>query len=70
MLALAKRSVVTDRVDTLLKVGLGPLGKVGKFRHLIISQVDQFIQADLTLARYTCVALQRLNGSAKKIKGL
>jgi condensin complex subunit 1 len=29
MLALAKRSVVTDRVDTLLRVGLGPLGKVG-----------------------------------------
>jgi hypothetical protein len=26
-------------------------------------------QADLTLARYTCVALQRLNGSAKKVKG-
>ncbi|KAH9912294.1 non-SMC mitotic condensation complex subunit 1-domain-containing protein [Epithele typhae] len=24
---------------------------------------------DLTLARYTCVALQRLNGSAKKVKG-
>ncbi|KII87644.1 hypothetical protein PLICRDRAFT_643063 [Plicaturopsis crispa FD-325 SS-3] len=52
MFALAKRSVVTDRVDTLLKVGLGPLGK-----------------ADLTLARHSCVALQRLNGSAKKIKG-
>jgi condensin complex subunit 1 len=28
MLALAKRSVVTDRVDTLLKIGLGPFGKV------------------------------------------
>jgi hypothetical protein len=28
MLALARRSVVKDRVDTLLKVGLGPLGKV------------------------------------------
>ena len=26
-------------------------------------------QTDFTLARYTCVALQRLNGSAKKIKG-
>ena len=26
-------------------------------------------QADLILAKYTCVALQRLNGSAKKIKG-
>ncbi|KAF8155920.1 non-SMC mitotic condensation complex subunit 1-domain-containing protein [Crassisporium funariophilum] len=52
MLALAKRSVLTDKVDVMLKVGLGPLGK-----------------ADPTLARYTCVALQRLNGSAKKVKG-
>ncbi|KAH9858536.1 non-SMC mitotic condensation complex subunit 1-domain-containing protein [Lenzites betulinus] len=52
MLALAKRNVVADRVETLVKVGLGDLGK-----------------ADLTLARYTCVALQRLNGSAKKVKG-
>ncbi|KAJ3506594.1 hypothetical protein NLJ89_g6784 [Agrocybe chaxingu] len=52
MLALAKRSVLSDKVDVMLKVGLGPLGK-----------------ADPTLARYTCVALQRLNGSAKKVKG-
>ncbi|KAI0723732.1 non-SMC mitotic condensation complex subunit 1-domain-containing protein [Cerioporus squamosus] len=52
MLALAKRQVVADRVDTLVKIGLGDLGKV-----------------DLTLARYTCMALQRLNGSAKKVKG-
>ncbi|KAF9269363.1 hypothetical protein L218DRAFT_1072228 [Marasmius fiardii PR-910] len=52
MMALAKRSVLADRVETMLKVGLGALGK-----------------ADLTLARYTCVALQRLNGSAKKVKG-
>ncbi|TFY76678.1 hypothetical protein EWM64_g7334 [Hericium alpestre] len=52
MLALARRSVVADRVETLLKIGLGPLGK-----------------SDLTLAKYTCVALQRFNGSAKKIKG-
>jgi condensin complex subunit 1 len=28
MLAVAKREVVTERVDTLLKIGLGPLGKV------------------------------------------
>lgn len=28
MLALAKRSVLTDKVDVMLKVGLGPLGKV------------------------------------------
>ncbi|KDQ52062.1 hypothetical protein JAAARDRAFT_62069 [Jaapia argillacea MUCL 33604] len=52
MLALAKRAVVTDHVDTMLRVGLGAFGK-----------------ADPTLARYTCVALQRLNGSAKKVKG-
>ncbi|KAE9404631.1 hypothetical protein BT96DRAFT_955569 [Gymnopus androsaceus JB14] len=52
MLAIAKRSVVADKVDVMLKVGLGALGK-----------------ADLTLARYTCVALQRLSGSAKKVKG-
>ncbi|GJE88854.1 condensin complex subunit 1 [Phanerochaete sordida] len=52
MLALARRSVVADRVDTLVKTGLGKLG-----------------QSDLLLARYTCVAIQRLNGSAKKVKG-
>ncbi|KAG6333782.1 hypothetical protein ID866_5308 [Astraeus odoratus] len=52
MLALAKRNIVEERVETLLKIGLGKLGK-----------------ADLMLARYTCVALQRLNGSAKKVKG-
>lgn len=28
MFALSRREVVTDRVDTLLRVGLGPLGKV------------------------------------------
>ncbi|KAF8552601.1 ARM repeat-containing protein [Imleria badia] len=44
MFALAKRSVVSEKVNVLLR-------------------------ADLTLARYTCVALQRLNGSAKKVKG-
>lgn len=26
-------------------------------------------QNDLILARYTCIALQRLGGSAKKVKG-
>ncbi|KAG2072264.1 hypothetical protein BDR04DRAFT_1134704, partial [Suillus decipiens] len=52
MLALSKRTIISEKVDTLLKIGLGPLGK-----------------ADLTLARYTCLALQRLNGSAKKVKG-
>ena len=28
MLAVARRHIVTERVDVLLKVGLGPLGKV------------------------------------------
>src|ERR1700722_12804461 len=36
----------------------------------IYSDLTTMPQHDLTLARYTCVALQRLNGSAKKIKGL
>ncbi|KAL1746755.1 non-SMC mitotic condensation complex subunit 1-domain-containing protein [Schizophyllum fasciatum] len=52
MLATAKREVLTDRVDLMLKTGLGHHGKT-----------------DLLLARYTCLALQRLNGSAKKVKG-
>ncbi|WVQ93873.1 hypothetical protein IAU59_000951 [Kwoniella sp. CBS 9459] len=52
MLALARREVVTERVEALLKIGLGPLG-----------------MHDLILARYTCIALQRLGGSAKKVKG-
>ncbi|WVO23669.1 uncharacterized protein IAS62_005024 [Cryptococcus decagattii] len=52
MLALAKREVVTEKVDKLLKIGLGPLG-----------------MHDLVLAKYTCIALQRLGGSAKKVKG-
>nr|ODN98900.1 condensin complex subunit 1 [Cryptococcus depauperatus CBS 7855] len=52
MLAVAKREVVTERVESLLKIGLGSLG-----------------MCDLVLARYTCIALQRLGGSAKKVKG-
>ncbi|KAG8711565.1 Condensin complex subunit [Ceratobasidium sp. 423] len=52
MIAVAKQKVVTERIDTLLHVGLGPLGR-----------------EDLVLARYTCVALQRVSGSHKKVKG-
>ncbi|KAG8973254.1 Condensin complex subunit [Tulasnella sp. 425] len=52
MIALAKPEVVSERLETLLKVGLGRFGK-----------------ADLVLARYTCIALQRLGGSTKKVKG-
>lgn len=70
MLALAQRSVVQDKVDVLLRIGLGPVGKVGTlvFRNKHLSH-QRGIQADLILAKYTCVALQRLNGSAKKVKG-
>ncbi|GFZ43762.1 hypothetical protein JCM24511_01482 [Saitozyma sp. JCM 24511] len=52
MLAIAKKEVVTERVDALLRIGLGPYG-----------------MNDLVLAKYTCVALQRLGGSQKKVKG-
>jgi len=34
MLALARRSVVQDRVDVLLKIGLGPMGKVSPISYL------------------------------------
>ena len=70
MLALAKRSVVADRVDVLVKIGLGKLGQVNAASIIeLINDISDSFQADLTLARYTCVAIQRLNGSAKKIKG-
>lgn len=52
MIAAAKKQIVTERVDTLIRVGLGKRGK-----------------ADLVLARYTCIALQRVSGSVKKVKG-
>ncbi|PWZ02320.1 hypothetical protein BCV70DRAFT_198602 [Testicularia cyperi] len=52
MLATARREIISERIDVLLKVGLGPLGT-----------------RDVVLAKYTCVALQRLGGSVKKVKG-
>ncbi|SNX84253.1 related to YCS4 - subunit of condensin protein complex [Melanopsichium pennsylvanicum] len=52
MLATARREIISDQIDTLLRVGLGPLGA-----------------RDVVLAKYTCVALQRLGGSVKKVKG-
>ncbi|GAC94074.1 condensin complex subunit [Pseudozyma hubeiensis SY62] len=52
MLATARREIISEHVDTLLRVGLGPLGA-----------------RDVVLAKYTCVALQRLGGSVKKVKG-
>ncbi|KAJ2958011.1 hypothetical protein NQZ79_g6363 [Umbelopsis isabellina] len=52
MLAKAKTEIVSEKIDVLLKIGLGALGR-----------------ADLTLAKYTCVALQRLSGIKTNDKG-
>ncbi|RMD40113.1 hypothetical protein DV735_g5016, partial [Chaetothyriales sp. CBS 134920] len=49
MIALADPYVVINETETMLRVGLGLLGR-----------------ADLTLAKYTCVALQRMVPVAKK----
>ncbi|KAI8645568.1 non-SMC mitotic condensation complex subunit 1-domain-containing protein [Parasitella parasitica] len=51
MLAKTKTKVVSDKIDLMLKIGLGPLGK-----------------EDMDLARYTCIALQRLEGTKSKEK--
>ncbi|RKP07607.1 chromosome condensation complex protein, partial [Thamnocephalis sphaerospora] len=52
MLASARKEVVADHVDLLLKIGLG-----------------QFGRDDLLLAKYTCIALQRLLEAKPKGKG-
>ncbi|KAF5389534.1 hypothetical protein D9757_004200 [Collybiopsis confluens] len=38
-------------------------------RSILVDKVDIMLKKDLTLARYTCVALQRLAGHEKKVKG-
>ncbi|RHZ79040.1 hypothetical protein Glove_152g93 [Diversispora epigaea] len=52
MLAKAKMDIVQEKIDLLLKVGLGSFGR-----------------EDLVLAKYTCIALQRLGGNKAKVKG-
>ncbi|KAN0063421.1 condensin complex non-SMC subunit Cnd1 [Thecaphora frezii] len=52
MLAVARREIVSEKIDLLLRIGLGPLGA-----------------RDVVLAKYSCVALQRVGGSVKKVKG-
>lgn len=52
MLAKAKTKIVSEKIELMLKIGLGPLGKT-----------------DQTLCRYTCMALQRLEGIKTKEKG-
>ncbi|KAL8756051.1 MAG: hypothetical protein Q9184_004623 [Pyrenodesmia sp. 2 TL-2023] len=51
MLAMADPDVAIKQMETMLRVGLGPLGR-----------------ADLTLAKYTCVALRRINPSKRQAK--
>ncbi|KAF9345500.1 Condensin complex subunit [Mortierella sp. AD094] len=53
MLAKAKPDIVANKIETILKIGLGKHGK-----------------ADLALARYSCIALQRIAGEKKKQKGV
>jgi condensin complex subunit 1 len=52
MLAKSKTRIVSDKLEVMLKIGLGPWGK-----------------QDLDLAKYTCIALQRLNGTNSNVKG-
>lgn len=51
MLATAKNDIVLQEMETMLRIGLGSLGR-----------------ADLALARYTCVALRRINPSGRLAK--
>lgn len=71
MFAVPKPEVVADHVETLLKIGLGPHGKVCSSFAAVSSSLMAFIllQADLVLAKYTCIALNRVSGSVKKVKG-
>ncbi|ORY02109.1 hypothetical protein K493DRAFT_387433 [Basidiobolus meristosporus CBS 931.73] len=51
MLGKARKEIISERIDLLLKIGLGEYGKT-----------------DLSLAKYTCLALQRLT-EFKHVKG-
>lgn len=53
MIAAARRHIVTNRIDEIIRIGFGKRGK-----------------ADLVLAKYSCIALQRLSGTVKKVKGI
>ena len=51
MLALADPGVVIPEMETILRIGLGSIGRV-----------------DLALAKYSCIALRRINPSPKQAK--
>ncbi|ORZ04942.1 non-SMC mitotic condensation complex subunit 1-domain-containing protein [Absidia repens] len=54
MLAKADTEVATEKIDLMLRIGLGAVGK-----------------SDLVIAKYTCVALQRLAGTkSDKARGV
>jgi condensin complex subunit 1 len=52
MLALADPDIVVKEMETLLRIGLGSIGR-----------------SDLSLAKYTCVALKRIQQTGRKTKG-
>ena len=51
MLALSDPRVVVPEMETILRIGLGSIGR-----------------ADLALAKYSCIALRRINPSPKQVK--
>ena len=51
MLAMADPEIVIREMETMLRIGLGPLGR-----------------GDLALAKYTCIALRRINPSGRQAK--
>ncbi|KAG0647127.1 xcap-d2 [Hyphodiscus hymeniophilus] len=51
MLASAKPEIVVGEMETMLRIGLGSLGR-----------------SDLQLAKYTCIALRRINPTGRKAK--
>jgi condensin complex subunit 1 len=51
MLATAKPEIVVGEIETMLRIGLGGLGR-----------------SDLQLAKYTCIALRRINPTGRQAK--
>ena len=51
MLAVADPEIVVREMESMLRIGLGPLGR-----------------SDLGLAKYTCIALRRINPSGRQAK--
>jgi condensin complex subunit 1 len=73
MLAAAKPEIVSEHIDVLMKIGLGQLGKV-RWRDSMFGGAysyanDRPLQSDFVLAKYSCIALRRIGGSQKKVKG-